>query len=266
MSQFRLACHLIQFGQEPKRGLEKVLREVAEAGWDGVEGYGVRNGDELVEVATLAGQYGLHWVNMGGPDSIATAKYNLTLGNGAAEAAMTQRSKYGGDNPSDADIARAVQDMEPALAFCRTHGVKCFHHAHLWTLIETVADAERLLAAAPDLWLLYDTGHLLAGGSDPLQVFRSKVLRDRIAHVHLKDFHADDPASWNHRAQPWGQKGRFAELGAGNMGLKVKAVLQGLEKAGYDGWISVELDEPYPPKPAAEAARVNREYLRHVGY
>ena len=59
---------------------------------------------------------------------------------------------------------------------------------------------------------------------------------------------------------------RFAELGAGNLGLDVPKVLAGLEKAGYDGWISVELDQCYPPRPPAEAAKMNREFLRKLGY
>ena len=50
------------------------------------------------------------------------------------------------------------------------------------------------------------------------------------------------------------------------MGLDVKAVLKGLEEVGFAGWVSVELDRPYPPRPAAEAAKVNREYLRRLGY
>lgn len=264
MSRFRLACHLIQFGGEQTRNPEKVLGEVARAGWDGVEGFRARNADQLVEMAALAARFGLHWVNMTGRDGIATAKYNLTLGNDAAEAVSSRRPSHG--DPSDEDIARAARSFEPVLAFCRDHHVKCFHHAHLGTMIETVRDAERLLQAAPDLWLLLDTGHLLAAGSDPLQAFCSPVLRNRIAHVHLKDFHADDPATWNHRAGKYGRDGRFAELGAGNMGLDVKAVLVGLEEAGYEGWVSAELDEPYPRRPPAEAAAVNREYLRRLGY
>ncbi len=266
MAKLRLACHLIQWGGEQNRDPEKVLREVAEAGWEGVEGFGVKNADQLVAIATLARRYGLHWVNMGGPNSIDTVRYNITLGNDAAEAVSTSRRDYGGDNPSDADIERAARSFGETLAFCQAHGVKCFHHAHLWTLIETVSDAERLLGAAPGLWLLLDTGHLLAGGSDPLAVFRSPVLRQRIAHVHLKDFHADDPGTWNHRTCKFGVQGRFAELGAGNLGLDVRAVLKGLEEVGYDGWVSVELDEPYPKRTPAEAAVVNREYLRRLGY
>ncbi len=144
--------------------------------------------------------------------------------------------------------------------------MKGFHHAHMRTLIETVEDAERLMTAAPDLWLLYDTGHMLAAGSDPMQVFERDVLRNRIGHVHLKDVHANDPASWNHRTGQFNEEARFAELSAGNMGFDARAALEKLEEVGYDGWVSVELDRPYPPKPPAEAAKSNLDYLRSIGY
>ena len=57
MGKFKLACHLIQFAGEQNETLEKVFREVAEAGWNGVEGIGVSSGDELVEMATLASSF-----------------------------------------------------------------------------------------------------------------------------------------------------------------------------------------------------------------
>lgn len=267
MGKFRLACHLIQFGGEQRENPEKVLREVAEAGWDGVEGLGVGSPDELIEMATLVRRFGLHLVNVGSSKSaIDKVKYNITLGNDAAEVPALRRRDWGGETPSDADIERAARSLDEVLEFCEEYGIKGFHHAHLGTLIETVEDAERLLTAAPKLWLLFDTGHILAAGSDPMGVFQSDRLRGHIGHVHLKDCHADHPGTWNHRTQRFGEKARFAELGAGNMGLDVKAVLEGLEKAGYDGWVSVELDRPYPLRPAAEAAKVNREYLRSLGY
>jgi sugar phosphate isomerase/epimerase len=266
MSKFKLACHLIQFRGEQNENPEKVFREVAEAGWDGVEGIGVESADKLVELATLARRYGLHIVNSGGATAIDRVKYNITLGNDAAEVPSLRRQQWGGENPSDADFEKAARTLDDVLAFCKAHNIKGFHHAHLGTLIETVDDAERLLAAAPNLWLLFDTGHLLAAGSDPMQVFDSERLRGRIGHVHLKDCHADDPATWNHRTQRFGEKARFAELGAGNLGLDVKAALEGLESEGYDGWVSVELDRPYPLRLPAEAAKVNREYLRGLGY
>jgi sugar phosphate isomerase/epimerase len=38
MGTFPLACHLIQWRGEQHENPEKVFAEVAEAGWDGVEG------------------------------------------------------------------------------------------------------------------------------------------------------------------------------------------------------------------------------------
>ena len=268
MGRFRLACHLIQFGDEPRRDLEKVFREVADAGWEGVEGSPIAGAEGLVTVATMARRYGLHLVNAqsgqaGGQES---ARYNATVGNDASEVLALQRQDWGGAHPSAADFERAARTLDDVLGFCREHHIKGFHHAHLRTTIETVEDAEALMAAAPDLWLLYDTGHLLCCKSDPMRVFQSPILKNRIGHVHLKDFHADDLAHWDHRTQRYGERARFAELGQGNAGLDVAAVMRGLADVGYDGWVSVELDEPYPAKPAAEAARSSREYLRRLGY
>ncbi len=265
MSKLRFACHLIQFGGEQRENPEKVLREVADAGWEGVESVPIEGAESLIEMATLARSLGLHIVNAGGA-GLDRVRFNITLGNNAAEVPALRRGEWGGANPSEADIENAARTLDDILAYCDAHQIKGFHHAHLGTLIETVDDAERLLAVAPSLWLLYDTGHMLAAGSDPMQVFESDLLRNRIGHVHLKDCHADDPETWDYRKQRFGEKARFAELGAGNLGLDVKAVLEGLESVGYDGWVSVELDRPYPPRPPAEAAVVNREYLRSLGY
>ena len=129
-------------------------------------------------------------------------------------------------------------------------------------MIETVEDAAKLLNAAPGLYLLFDTGHMLAAGSNPLDVF-DKQLGDRIAHVHLKDFTAEDPGTWKHGVSKWMEDGRFEELGKGNMGLDVGAILNELKKAGYDGWISVEQDQATHHSPA-ETAKVNMEYLRSL--
>ena len=108
---------------------------------------------------------------------------------------------------------------------------------------------------------------MLAAGSDPMKVFDSELLRNRIGHVHLKDCHADDPETWDYRTQTFlARRHVLQNLARETLGLDVKAVLEGFESVGYDGWVSVELDRPYPPRPPAEAAKVNREYLRSLGY
>ena len=169
-------------------------------------------------------------------------------------------------DPSDADFENAARTLDDILTFCDAHHIKGFHHAHLGTMIETVEDAERLLAAAPSLWLLFDTGHMLAAGSDPMQVLRATI------------YGIGSGMSTSRTAMPMilrlgiternvlANKLASRKLGAGNLGLDVKAALEGLEAVGYDGWVSVELDRPVSATSPAEAAVVNREYLRGLGY
>jgi len=261
--KFRVACHLIVFGGEQNEDLEKVLRDVAEAGYDGVEGINASSLDELVDVAKLAARYGLHIVNLGADEPKKKIDYNVLLGNSAVEIPSCGRSSFGGINPTNEDFKRASDSLKELVEYAQEYYIKPFHHAHRGTMIETVVDAVRLLSYAPGLYLLLDTGHLLAGRSNPADAIEK--LGSRISHVHLKDFYAEDPENWDNHKSRWGEEGRFEELGKGNMGLDVKVVLEGLERVGYDGWISIEQDAPthHPP---AETAKVNREYLRSLGY
>lgn len=263
MGKFRVACHLIQFGKEFGENPEKVLRDIVAAGYDGVEGIRMEDSARQLELCALAAELGLQQINVGGGDFLHKARWNAILGTGAAEVPSQRRAK--GAPLSDEDLKAAAAALAEPLAICRRYRLKGFHHAHMGTYIETVEDAQRLLAALPDLWLLYDTGHLLASGSDPLRVFETDIAY-RIGHVHLKDFHADDPRTWNYRTDKFNAVGRFAELGQGNFGFDVGAALRGLERIGYEGWVSVELDRPFPVPSAAEAAARNRAYLRSLGY
>lgn len=264
MGKFRVACHLIQFGPAFAQDPARVLRVIAEAGYDGVEGIRAEDPARQLELCALAQELGLHPINAGGGDFLHKARWNAVLGNGAAEVPSARR-KSRGEPLSEADLRAAAEMLAEPLAICRRYRLKGFHHAHMGTYIETVEDARRVLAAVPDLWLLYDTGHLLAAGSDPLQVFGSD-LAYRIGHVHLKDFHADDQRAWDFRTGKFGEQARFCELGQGTAGFDVAAALRGLERVGYQGWVSVELDRPYPVPSADEAAARNRAYLRSLGY
>ena len=266
MGKFRIACHLIQFGKSFQEDPAAVLRAIVAAGYDGVEGIRLEDPARQLELTALATELGLACINVGGGDFLHKARWNAVLGTGAAEVPSVRRPKgFPGAPLSEEDLRGAAAQLAEPLAICRRYRLKGFHHAHLGTYIETVEDARRLLAAVPDLWLLYDTGHLLACGSDPLEVFTSD-LAYRIGHVHLKDFHADDRSAWDHRTSKLFTTGRFAELGQGNFGLDVTAVLRSLEGIGYDGWVSVELDRPFPVPSAEEAAARNRAYLRSLGY
>jgi sugar phosphate isomerase/epimerase len=262
MPPFRIACHLIQYAGREKTEPEWVLDNVAAAGYDGCEGFSPETPEQLIEIAMLAAQRGLHLVNIGGPTPEAKLQYNVTLGNGAVETPACWKDKFGGPNPTEADFAAAAATLTDIIALCEEHHMKPFHHAHLGTMIETKEDADRMLTAAPGLQLLLDTGHLIAAGSDALETLWAH--QDRIGHVHLKDFWAVDPQAWHWPGSKFGEAGWFKELGDGNMGLDVPAVLKALEEIGYDGWVAVELDRATVP--VEEAARKNRDVLRGLGY
>lgn len=260
--KLHFACHLITWAGEQAENPEKVISEVATAGYEGIEGLPSESPQQLIEMATLATKYNLHVVNAGGPTPEEKINYNITLGNKAAEVPACSRGQFGGPDPTEDDFRKAGESLEDIIAYAQEYHIKPFHHAHLGTMIETVEDAVKLLDAAPGLYLLFDTGHMLAAGSNPVDVF-GKKLGDRIAHVHLKDFTAEDPKTWKHGVSKWMEDGRFEELGKGNMGFDVKAILDELKKAEYHGWISVEQDQATHHSPA-ETAIVNIEYLKSL--
>lgn len=262
MPAFKIACHLIQYQNREKEEPEWVLDNIAEAGYDGAEGFSPQTPEELVQVAMLAAERGLHLINVGAPTPELKLQWNVTLGNNASETPACWKNVYGGQNPTDADFATAAATLTDIIALSKQHHVKPFHHAHLGTMIETREDTQKMLDAAPGLELLLDTGHLTTCGADALQVLWDH--KDRIGHVHLKDFWADDPATWTWPGSKFGEEGRFKELGDGNMGLDIPGILKALEEINYDGWVAVELDRATIPMELA--AKKNREYLKGLGY
>ena len=260
--RFRIACHLITWRGEQNENLEKVLGEVRDAGYEGVEGLSADSPERLVEIARIAATFGLHIINVGGPSPEEKIDYNIALGNDAAEVPSCRRDNFGGPDPSEQDFINAAHTLDDITAYAVKHNIKPFHHAHRGTMIETAEDADMLLKYAPNLTLLLDTGHILACGSDPMKAIKNHS--DRIGHVHLKDFWTVDPKRWDNRTSKWWDEGRFAELGKGNMGMDIAEVMQALEEAGYDGWISIELDQA--ERAVTAAVKANWDYLKSLGY
>lgn len=258
--RFRIAAHLCGWPKEVREDNRRVMEIVRDAGYDGVEGFRAETADELVELAALAAEHGLHLVNFGSTDPAAKASFNATLGNDAAEVPAARK---GGHEPDDAELDALTDTLKPAIAAFAALGLKPFHHIHVGTILETTDDCARVLERLPDLWLLYDTGHLLAANSDPMDVLARWPAQ--IGHVHLKNFWTQDPAAgWDrHRPDFW-KTSRFCDLAEGNTGFDVGAALAGLAEAGYKGWVSVE--EDHPRRDIVAVVRDNREFLRKLGY
>lgn len=153
-----------------------------------------------------------------------------------------------------------------AAAVRRTTGLRTVFHHHCAGYIETPSEIDRLMTMTdPQLvGLVLDTGHAMFGGGDPLAMLRH--YRDRIWHVHFKDF--DPQVAAQGRAEGWDyfeavRHGIFCELGKG--AVNFPAVLADLKAHGYSGWVVVEQDVlPSLGSPKASAQR-NRDYLRSIG-
>ncbi|MEV0588869.1 TIM barrel protein [Nonomuraea sp. NPDC050310] len=135
-------------------------------------------------------------------------------------------------------------------------------HPHVGTMVESRAEVLGVLAGsvAP---LCLDTGHLLVGGTDPVEIAR----RDpgRIAHVHLKDVDAALAA----RVPEIGyteavRQGLYRPLGQGD--VDVAGLVAALDKDGYAGWYVMEQDVVLTGEADDPAADVRRSlaYLEGI--
>lgn len=154
-------------------------------------------------------------------------------------------------------IARAVREAT---------GLRTVFHPHGAGFVETPWEVDELMERTdPSLvGLCHDSGHLMLGGGDPVEIYRRHAAR--VWHVHFKDF---DPGVFARaRGESWDyfeamRHGIFCELGRG--AVDFKAMLRELRAHGYDDWIVVEQDVLPGMGSPAESARRNRDFLRGVG-
>ena len=146
-------------------------------------------------------------------------------------------------------------------------GIVATLHPHVGTVVQTASELQRILDGS-DVPVCLDTGHLLVGGADPVQIAAS--VPDRIAHVHLKDVAADVAADVRSGRITYAEgvrSGLYRPLGQGDAGIA--AIVASLEKAGYRGWYVLEQDtalDAEPPAGAGPAADVaaSLEFLARV--
>lgn len=154
---------------------------------------------------------------------------------------------------TDEEWARLVATAGEVRDVAAAHGLRTVLHPHVGTHVEQRAEVDRFLADS-DVPLCLDTGHLLIGGTDPLELAREHA--DRITHVHLKDV----DLSVAHRVRAGEitymqgvQQDMYVPLGAGD--VPVGEIVRVLEAAGYAGWYVLEQDTSLPDGDPAHAGK-----------
>jgi inosose dehydratase len=274
-------------------GPEELMAEVAGAGYEGIElgppGY-LGAGEELREQLdrhrlVLTG--GWCPIRFSEPErreeDLAELARTLDLfdaaggtarpvfGDGGSDARRANPGRGKDDRTLGLDEAgwrRFGDGLRCAEELARQRGFEPTFHAHTSTFVEAPWEIDRLLELS-DVGLLVDTGHLLIGGSDPIQALRD--WGPRVNYVHVKDVRLDvlrevvrDRAN---AVEAW-RRGIFCELGTGDVDLE--GFLRELVAVGYDGWLCVEQDrilrDDEPLSEPAAAQRRNRAWLReHAG-
>lgn len=141
---------------------------------------------------------------------------------------------------NDAEWATLVETAGKIRDIAAAHGLRTVLHPHVGTHVEQQAEVERFLADS-DLDLCLDTGHLMIGGTDPVEL--AKRYPDRVGHIHLKDVREDLAADV--RAGRLGYtdavgRGMYVPLGEGD--VDVASMVRSVQQAGYEGWYVLEQD------------------------
>lgn len=145
--------------------------------------------------------------------------------------------------------------------------VRAALHPHVGTIVERRSEVDRVLDGS-DVPLCLDTGHLMVGGTDPVDLVRE--VPGRITHTHLKDVDATLAEAVRSGATAYTdavRAGMFRPLGDGD--VDIRGIIEGLEGNGYLGWYVMEQDtilsgEPQGAGPGADVRR-SVEFLRGLG-
>jgi len=166
----------------------------------------------------------------------------------------------------DAAWARLLGNLDRISARAAERGVVTALHPHVGTVVERREEVERVLAGS-GVALCLDTGHLLIGGTDPVELVRS--VPERVLHVHLKDVDerwASKVRSGDSTYTEAVAAGMYRPLGQGN--VDVAEIVRLLEDGGYQGWYVLEQDTVLAGPPDGDGpladVRSSVEYLRSL--
>lgn len=143
--------------------------------------------------------------------------------------------------------------------------MKIVYHHHMGTGVQTTEEIDRLMANTDPakVSLLFDTGHLVFSGEDPIAIYNQ--YKDRIFHIHFKDIREEkmQEVKANHMSFLNGVKdGVFTVPGEGM--IDFQPIWEAIEASGYEGWIVVEAEQdPAKANPFIYAKKA-RQYIHDV--
>lgn len=162
---------------------------------------------------------------------------------------------------TEAEIAAYGRKMSDFADWCAAQGMPIAYHHHMAAAIETEPEID-LLMKHSTVPLLFDTGHLVFAGGDPLRVIDRH--HARITHVHTKDIRRRVIDGLDRTRESFLDavvKGAFTGPGDGD--LDFATIVRALADKGYEGWFVVEAEQdPKVSPPLAIARKGHAELMR----
>ncbi len=157
---------------------------------------------------------------------------------------------------------RFIEGIEKLGDLANEKGMTVVYHHHMGTSIQTTEEIERLMESTDPkkVSLLFDTGHLVFSGEDPLYILDKYF--DRIKHVHFKDIRkdiAEEIKSQKDSFLTGVKKGAFTVPSDG--GIDFKPIMDYLIERTYKGWIVVEAEQDPSICNAFEYALKAKRYI-----
>lgn len=267
----RIACHGITWG----RDFGKTVDEISRLGFEGFEAFAfvvddfgfARIGDFQRQLA----DHGLKLVALyGGGAMHDPSMFEVVVANNVRLARFLQangadrlvlgpgRRPQGG--PSRDDLLTMVHCANEIGRRTQEYGVLACVHPHVNTALEKIDEIDLVMDRLDPRYVAMaaDTAHFRKGNPDvpTADVDLFAKYADRIKYVHLKDWDPTLPP------EATGEGGTavirdFVELGQGRIDLK--GCVDVLRKAGYDGWLTIELD--YTRRTPWESVEMSKDYL-----
>ncbi len=165
----------------------------------------------------------------------------------------------------DAAWNRLADGLHRAASYAESYGIHLVYHAHYGTGVETPAEIDRLMEITdPKLVsLLADTGHILVGGGNPVEVIRKHI--DRIMYMHLKDVRPavlDEVRASEYLFIDAVKMGMFTTPGDGI--IDFPEVFRILFDKSYQGWLIVEAEQDPLQAEPVQYARNAKQYLESL--
>ena len=166
---------------------------------------------------------------------------------------------------TDEEWKKLAEGLEKLGDLAHEKDMEIVYHHHMGTGVQTTEEIDRLMEMTDPakVKLLFDTGHLVFSGENPIAVYNRH--QDRIKHIHFKDIRQETAEEVEKEKDSFlngVKKGVFTVPGDGM--IDFTPIWTAIHASDYEGWIVVEAEQDPAKANPFEYAVKARSYIREV--